>query len=99
MGEAQLQLGDYAAALTALDTARSDPNADWKPALVAAVAGLAVGRRELAAGLVAEAMAHSPAPTLALVKRYQPWLFTVPPLAVLTERLVELGLPRGEPSG
>ncbi len=97
VGEALLQLGDYDASLEALNVARSDQNADWKPALVAAVAELANDRRELAAGLVAEAMAHSPALTLALVRRYQPWLFTIPPLAEAIERLVELGLPRGEP--
>ena len=95
IGEALLQLGDYAAALTALDTARRDPNADWKPALVAAVAALAAERRETAAGLMAEAMARCPELTLALLGRYHPWLFTVPRLATMAERLVELGLPRG----
>ena len=95
IGEALLQLGDYEAALQALDVARNDPNADWKPAHAAAIAALAAGRPELTPGLLAEARAHAPELTLALLRRYQPWLFTVPNLAVLTEQLVELGLPRG----
>ena len=98
-GEAFLQLGDYAAAAEALDTARRDPNADWKPALAASVAAIATGRTEQAADLLAEALALLPTLTMGLLRRYQPWLFTIPPLALAVEQLVELGLPRGEPTG
>ena len=97
MGETLMHLGDYDAALAALDKARGDPNADWKPALQAAVAALAAGRHERVPDLVAEARALRPDLTFALLRRVKLLGLVVPALATLTEQLVEHGLPSGEP--
>ncbi len=94
IGEALMQQGDHEAALEALDTARRDPNADWKPAVQAAVAAIAVGRPERATVLVAEALAKRPDLTLAQLRRRMPMGLATPALAELAERLVEVGLPR-----
>jgi TolB-like protein len=93
IGWAQMQLGDFQAALESFDAARAHPKADWKPALSAAMALLAAGHTEHVAALLSEARSHKPTLTLAEVLISTPNLH-VSPLAALAERLVELGLPR-----
>ena len=93
-GEALLQLGEYEAALAELEPARTAPNADWKPCIVAMVAALAAGRNSLAEDMLAEARGRRSDLTLAIVRRAQPWLFTLPALVPHAARLVELGLPQ-----
>jgi adenylate cyclase len=93
IGWAQMQLGDFQAALESFDAARAHPKADWKPALSAAMAVLAVGQTEHGAALLSEARSHKSNLTLAEVLISTPNLH-VSPLAALAERLVELGLPR-----
>ena len=88
IGWAQMQLGDFQAALESFDAARAHPKADWKPALSAAMATLAAGQTEHVAALLSEARSHKSNLTLAEV------LIAMPQLDALAERLVELGLPR-----
>lgn len=93
-GEALLQLGEHEAALAELEPARTAPNADWKPCIVAVVAALALGRRSLAEEMLAEARGRRSDLSLAIVRRAQPWLFTLPALVPHAARLAELGLPQ-----
>ena len=94
IGWAQMQLGDFQAALESFDAARAHPKADWKPALSAAMAALAAGQTKHVAALLSEARSHKSNLTLAEVQISMPNL-DASPLASLVERLVELGMPAG----
>lgn len=94
VGLASLQLGDHETALEAFDTARKHRSGNWKPSVNAAVAAIAAGNTERARAMVAEALELEPGLAMDLVRSSIPALAN-PPLADVTRRLPEFGLPAG----